>query len=126
MRFIISGNNCNKNALPSYNDYILISRSNKYGANSWKHKFQDIIAKQIKEQCKRFYIDKPFLLNLVICESSKRRDKDNVESMAKKLILDTLQNEGLISNDKLYEGGNTQFKYDKESYIECELICDGV
>ena len=122
MKFKISGDNYKGNCLPSYNDYILQCRSNKWGANAWKHKFQEIIGKQIAEQCENFYIDKPFRLDLVICEGNKRRDKDNVESMAKKLILDTLQDTNYVSNDKLYMGGNTTFIYEKNnSYIEVEI-----
>lgn len=118
MIFEIKGNNYKGNALPSYNDYIAQCRSNKFGANSWKKKFQKIIAGYIKEQES---IDKPFTMDLEICESSKRRDKDNVESMAKKLILDTLQDYGYVSNDKLYEGGNVKFLYGKESYIKIKV-----
>ena len=121
-RFIIRPLPKDKNALPSYNDYIAQCRNNKYGANNWKHKYQNSIAKQIAEQCKNFYIEEPFKINLVICESTKRRDKDNVESMAKKLILDTLQEILYIKNVKLYDGGNTEFKYEKNnSYIEVEI-----
>ena len=117
--FEISGDNYKSNALPSYNDYILQCRTNKFGANNWKHKYQKVISKQIAEQVKNFYIDKPFKLDLVICEGNKRRDKDNVESMAKKLILDTLQEYNYVSNDKLYMGGNTEFRYEKNnSYID--------
>ena len=41
--------------------------------------------------------------------------------MAKKLILDTLQEYGYISNDKLYDGGTTKFLYGKESYINVKI-----
>lgn len=118
INFTIQGDNYKGNALPSYNDYIAICRANKWGANAWKHRYQNIIAKQIAEQCENFYIDTPFRLDLIICEGNKRRDKDNVESMAKKLILDTLQDTSYILNDKLYMGGNTEFRYEKNnSYI---------
>jgi hypothetical protein len=61
-------------------------------------------------------------MNLLICEGNNRRDKDNVEGMAKKLILDTLQEYGFITNDKNYEGGITMFKYEKNnSYINVEI-----
>ncbi len=122
VKFVIKGNNFKGNCLPSYNNYILQCRSNNYGANNWKHRYQDIIAKQISEQCENFYIDEPFTLDLVICEGNKRRDKDNVESMAKKLLLDCLQDTMYIKNDKLYMGGNTTFKYERNnSYIEVEI-----
>lgn len=123
IKFVISGKNYKNNVLPSYNDYINQCRSNKWGANAWKHKYQNVIGKQIGEQCDNFYIDKPFRLNLVICESNKRRDLDNVESMAKKLILDTLQDSNYVSNDKLYAGGTTTFTYEKNnSYIKVDII----
>lgn len=121
--FKIYGNNCKGNCLPSYNEYIAQCNNNKYGAANWKRKFQNIIAKQIAEQCDNFYIDGPFYLNLSICESSKRRDKDNVESMAKKLILDTLQEVCYIKNDNLYMGGQVEFMYERHnSYIKVEII----
>lgn len=121
-RFIIKPLLKDKNALPSYNDYIAQCRNNKYGANNWKHKYQNSIAKQIAEQCENFYIEQPFKMNITICEGNKRRDKDNVEAMAKKLILDTLQEINYIQNDKLYDGGETAFTYDKNnSYIEVEI-----
>ena len=120
--FRIEGNNYKSNALPSYNDYIAICRANKWGANAWKHKYQSIIGKQIAEQVENFYIDKPFRLDLVICEGNKRRDKDNVESMAKKLILDCLEECGDVLNDRLYMGGQTTFTYEKDkSSIKVEI-----
>ena len=121
--FKISGDNYKQNATPSYNNYIEICRANKWGANAWKHKYQDIIGKCISEQCDNFFIDKPFTLDLIICEGNKRRDKDNVESMAKKLILDELQDGGWVSNDRLYMGGTTTFTYERNnSYIEVGIM----
>lgn len=125
IQFTIKSLEKGKPCLPSLNQYIEICRSNKFGANSWKHKYQDIIGKQIAEQCENFYINIPFRLDLIICESNRRRDKDNIESLAKKLILDTLQETNYIKNDKLYMGGNTIFTYKKDnSYIEVELYTD--
>lgn len=122
IHFILKPTSYDKPCLPSLNQYITICRANKWGANAWKHKYQNIIGKCISEQCDNFYIDKPFILDLIICEGNKRRDKDNVESMAKKLILDTLQEANYISNDKLYMGGTTTFTYKKNnSYIEVEI-----
>ena len=122
IKFRIAGNNYKGNCLPNYNDYITQCRQNKFGANTWKHKYQNIIGRQIAEQVKNFYIDKPFTLDLVICEGNKRRDKDNVEGMAKKLLLDTLEECSYISNDRLYMGGNTTFTFEKDnSYIEVEI-----
>lgn len=122
MKFTISGDNYKGNCLPNYNDYINQCRSNKFGANAWKHRFQDIIGKNIAKQVENFYIEKPFYLNMVICENSSRRDKDNVESFAKKLILDTLQELNYIKSDKLYAGSKSiKFIKGKESYIECEI-----
>ena len=106
------------NALPSYNEYINQCKNNRFGASVWKKKWQKHIVSQIKSE---EYYNEPFYMNLIICESSKRRDKDNVESMAKKLILDTLQEYGYISNDKLYDGGTTKFLYGKESYINVKI-----
>lgn len=121
-RFIIRPLPKDKNTLPSLNQYIEICRTNKYGANNWKHKYQNSIAKQIAEQCENFYIEEPFKMNIKICEGNKRRDKDNVEAMAKKLILDTLEEINYIQNDKLYDGGETTFTYNKNnSYIEVEI-----
>lgn len=120
--FIITGNNYKGNALPSYNDYITQCRANKWGANAWKHKFQKTIAKQIETQCDKFYIDTPFTIDMIICEGSHRRDKDNVEGMAKKLLLDTLQDNKYIKNDKLYMGGYTTFIYKRNnSYIQLTI-----
>ena len=122
IKFKITGHNYNDNCLPSLNNYIDINRSNKWGANAWKHKYQDIIGKQIAEQCDNFYIDKPFKVDLVICEGNRRRDKDNVESMVKKLLFDALQESNYVKNDKLYMGGNTTFIYEKNnSYIKVEI-----
>lgn len=119
MIFTIEGNNYKENCLPSYNDYITQCRYNKYSANNFKKKFEKIIASQIN---KKFYINKPFTLNLKIYEGNNRRDKDNVESFAKKLILDTLQHYNYIKNDKLYQGGTTIFLYDKNnSHITVEI-----
>lgn len=122
IHFILKSTSYNKPCLPSLNQYITICRANKWGANAWKRRYQKIIGKQIAEQCGNFYIDKPFTLDLVICEGNKRRDKDNVEAMAKKLILDTLQEINYIQNDKLYDGGETTFTYNKNnSYIEVDI-----
>lgn len=117
IKFIIK--NKDNNPLPSYNEYIDKCRYNRFAGATFKKKYQEFINNQIRD---KFYIDKPFYLDLHIVERSNRRDKDNVESMAKKLILDTLQQYKYISNDKLYMGGSTTFGYEKNNgYIEVKL-----
>ncbi len=48
IKFVVKGQ------LPSLNEYITQCRNNKYGANKWKHKYQELICKQITEQVENF------------------------------------------------------------------------
>lgn len=121
MKFKINGAFYKKNVFPTYNDYINLCRYKSHGgiiANSFKKKYMNVVCSFIPKG----KIEKSFYLDLIISETSKRRDLDNVESFAKKIILDALQTKGTIPNDnqQYYKGGNTEFVYG-EPFIEVNL-----
>ena len=122
MQFIITGNYYKKNCMPSMNDYILKCRYNKFGANNFKKEYQSIAISAIRE-AKIKPVEKPITLIFTFGETSRKRDYDNVASFAIKVILDALQDTGIIPNDnqKWVKGWQCFFEETKEPYIKVEI-----
>lgn len=98
--------------LPSLNDYIQISRTNKYKSASFK--------KNIEKDLKWFLIkmkkyNKPIRIHFHWVEGNKKRDYDNI-AFAKKFILDTMVKMGKIKDDNrnCVVGFTDTFSYDKD------------
>ncbi len=99
--------------LPSLNEYINISRRNKFEASNFKKGIEGDIIWAVRK-AKTPKILNPFKITYTWIEKNKKRDIDNVSS-AKKYILDALQKAKIIENDspKYYVGHEDKFVYDK-------------
>jgi len=81
--------------LPNLNDYIKAINSNRYKGNTMKQDIQNDIGWYIKKLPK---YDKPVKIIFTWYEADNKRDLDNI-CFAKKFILDSMVNCGVISND---------------------------
>lgn len=97
--FTIAGRFYGKNTFPDLNNYIAeASRHPQCGAKL-KRDYMMIASNAIRRQLPRIKIEKPVKIHYRYYEASKRRDPSNVASCAVKIIEDSLQQCGVISND---------------------------
>ena len=111
--------------LPSLNDLINATRSNKYKGASLK-KETDLICKTFAANHRRSLtaqFQEPAILHFEWHESNKRRDYDNVFS-AKKYILDSLQQLGVLDNDspRYIRGLYDTMIYDDKDYVVVSVM----
>lgn len=91
--FVIQG------TLPSLNEYL--SACGKHplkGANMKKSAMNDCIW-FIRSGLKGWQAEHPLIIHYIFYEPNKKRDKDNLFSMASKCICDALQKCNVIKND---------------------------
>jgi Holliday junction resolvase RusA-like endonuclease len=118
MKFTIEGR------LDGLNEYTKVNRSNRYLANSVKHKNQKLVRIAIKQAKLEKVINYPIMLKITWYEQNKRRDIDNI-TFATKFIQDELVNSGIIENDsqKYINKLEHDVKIDKDNpRIEVEII----
>lgn len=98
--------------LPSLNDYIRVSRGNKYASAKMKSDIEEQIGFYIKDM-PRF--KEPIFVHFHWVEANKRRDLDNV-AFAKKFILDAMVKFGKLADDnrKCVTGFTDTFEYGAE------------
>ncbi|MBP5474908.1 MAG: RusA family crossover junction endodeoxyribonuclease [Methanomicrobium sp.] len=90
--FVIEGR------LPSLNDYIKAERATRYAAASMKKTWQGYIAGYIrKHHIKK--VTKPVLIYYTHYVHDKRRDRDNISSIAHKFTQDALVLSGILKDD---------------------------
>lgn len=90
--FIIQGR------LPSLNEYIKAERATKYAASTMKKGWQQRILNIIRK-AKIQSTKKPVILTYEHFVPDKRRDRDNIASIAHKFIQDALVSGGIIKDD---------------------------
>lgn len=109
--------------LPSLNEYINACRTNPHAGAKMKREWQEcvcnciLIAKSRKTLKK---IENPCIVHFEFYEKSQRRDIDNVEAFAHKVILDAMVQMGIMANDnRNFVVGDTNkfFKSDKDYII---------
>ena len=71
--------------LPSLNDYIAKINRNKYAGNKFKQDIEDSILWVLKSTKRK--VEKPVKVKFIWYEQTKRRDKDNVCSAKKYLLM---------------------------------------
>lgn len=81
--------------LPSLNNYIDACRRNRYSGARMKREVQDDLFWYINQLPK---YKKPIKIHFTWVEANKRRDLDGI-CFAKKFILDSMQECGVIQND---------------------------
>ena len=83
--------------LPSLNEYIDECRSHPKKGGAFKKTWQNYVRQHIRSVKIRPVLQARF--NFVWIEKNKRRDKDNISSFGRKIILDALVEENIIAND---------------------------
>lgn len=92
MKFIIQGR------FPSFNEYTLANRTNKYAGAGMKKNAENRVIKAINDQLPDTHIKSPVFVKITWIEGNKKRDLDNI-CFAKKFVLDGMVKSGLIEND---------------------------
>jgi Holliday junction resolvase RusA-like endonuclease len=82
--------------LPNLNDYISAERRNRFMAAKMKKDCQDEVLWQIKKLAP---ITEASFFHFLWVEKTSRRDPDNVCAFGRKVILDALQEAGVLPND---------------------------
>ena len=102
--------------LDGLNKFINANRSNPYMGNKLKQENEEKVIWAIKKQLKDLQIINPVILKYDFYEPNKRRDLDNISSMAHKVIQDALVKTGVLKND----GWNEIISYIDQFYLDKE------
>lgn len=92
-RFTIPGR------LPGLNEYIAAERQHRQKAAAMKKQYEHVIILLIKSQLRGVHFTGPVRMEYVWHEKDRRRDKDNISSMGRKIIQDAMVKSGLLRND---------------------------
>lgn len=106
---------------PSLNEYIKAINLNKFAGNKVKQDIQNEIGWYIKKLPK---YSKPVKIIFTWYEKDQKRDLDNI-CFAKKFILDSMVNCGVLENDtrKYVTGFVDKFPSDRGEYkVEIEIV----
>ena len=88
-----------KGRLPSLNEFILADRTSKYESNNMKKQAQELIIWQIKQQLSGMKIENSVFIQFRWFVKNKKTDPDNISSLGRKFILDSLVKCGVLRND---------------------------
>lgn len=92
MRLVIKGK------MPGFNKITNSNRTNMYAGAKLKKQWTERVAWACKEQ-NLGKAEEPVKLKFIWYEPNRRRDPDNFTSAGRKLILDGLQQTGVLEND---------------------------
>lgn len=112
LKFTIDGK------LPNLNDYIGAMNRNRHVGNKMKQENQQLVCWAIvNSELHQKAFRTPVQISYHFYEPNMRRDPDNVEAFARKVINDALQQMGVIANDnwKGISSHSTFFDVDKEN-----------
>lgn len=111
-------------SLPGLNEYIQAERTHRQRGAALKREAQELIEWEISQQIDR-PLREPVTMHYTWVERDRRRDKDNISSMGRKLIQDAMVAIGALKNDGWgnIEGFTDSFSVDAgdpriEIYIE--------
>ena len=116
-KFVIEG------SLPSLNDYIRAERSTRYAAAEMKHSYENVIIGFIRK-AKIRRVDEPVILHYKHFVQNRRKDRDNIASIAHKFTQDALVHAGVLRDDGWGEVLNSfdEWGIDKDNpRIEVEI-----
>lgn len=85
--------------LPGLNEYIAAERAHRQRGAALKRTCEDMICLEIARQLRNVHFPGPVKMDYLWVEKNKRRDKDNVSSMGRKLVQDALVRAKVIKND---------------------------
>lgn len=119
MKLVINGR------LPGYNELFGAANVNRYVGNELKQQAQNAVMWHIRQQLKGVHYDNPVILHYKFFEPNRKRDKDNVEGGAHKIVQDALVKMGVLKNDgwkQIAGDTNLVFEVDKENpRVEVEI-----
>lgn len=119
MKLVIPG------SLPGLNEYIEAERTHRQKGAAMKRQAQHTVELCAKTQLREFRPIGPVWMEYTWYERNKRRDKDNISSLGRKVIQDGLVKAGILENDgwKQIEGFSDRFGVDeKRPRVEVEII----
>lgn len=124
MKLVIPGR------LPGLNEYIEAERQHRQKAASMKKQYEHAIILLIKTQLRGTSFTGPVRMAYTWYEKDRRRDKDNVSSMGRKIIQDAMVKAGALRNDGWGEIDSFEdcFAVDKKNpRIEVQIaeVCNG-
>lgn len=85
--------------LPGLNEYTEQNRRNRYKGAKLKSELEEFVMWQIKLQMNGVRITKPVVMRYTFVEPDRRRDWDNVVSVAVKVVQDALVRCGVLRGD---------------------------
>ncbi|MFP3153611.1 hypothetical protein LQZ18_04130 [Lachnospiraceae bacterium ZAX-1] len=85
--------------MPGLNEYITANRTHQYAGAKFKKEHEGIIIYAIRSQLKGIRIKDPVLVYYKFFEKDRRRDVDNIFSLAAKFIQDSLVAAGTLRDD---------------------------
>ena len=102
-------------SLPGLNEYIQAERTHRQKGAALKRDAQELIEWEISQQIDR-PLREPVTMHYTWVERDRRRDKDNISSMGRKLIQDAMVAIGALKNDgwSNIEGFTDSFSVDAE------------
>ena len=110
-------------SLPGLNEYIQAERTHRQKGAALKRDAQELIEWEISQQIDR-PLREPVTMHYTWVERDRRRDKDNISSMGRKLIQDAMVSIGALENDGWgnIEGFTDSFAVDTEDpHIEIDI-----
>ena len=116
--------------LPSFNDYQLACRRNKYEGAKLKADVENLIYTYVRWGIVRKTLfpvkSYPVEIRIEWHERTKKRDVDNIQS-SKKFILDALVKQGILTDDgrKYVKQIHDTVKDDVKDYVFVEIIENG-
>lgn len=113
--------------MPGLNDYIAGVNRNRHVGNAIKQKWTNAVA-LAAHSCQRVPDELlPIWIEYMFYERNRRRDKDNIEGFAKKVIQDGLVRAGVLENDgwKHIDGSASRFCVDaKNPRVEIKIYTE--
>lgn len=126
-QFVISGAHYNDKCFPGLNDLITQACTHPLAYNRMKKKYQDIAIKSIRRYLKGYRAEKLVYPIYKFYEPTKgqKRDYDNIQSAARKIINDAMVDCKVIKDDKpkyLLFGKNEFYYTSSEPKIEVCIV----
>lgn len=111
--------------LPGLNENIEAERQHRQKAAALKRQQEHLIILCIKSQLRGKKFTGPVRMRYLWVEKDRRRDKDNISSMGRKIIQDALVKAGVLPNDGWanIDGFSDEFAVDKNNpRVEVEIL----
>lgn len=101
--------------LPGFNEFTAQNRRNPYTGARLKRQAQDCVIYAAKAARLRKF-SAPVHVHITYIEPNMKRDKDNISSGGRKIILDALVKLGIIGNDNWHWIGNKEDSGQSDSF----------